>query len=206
MKIYDYNNYIKESFLRDKVDNFLLKRKLKNFKILNYKINSDGTVDVDGDVDLSHEGLTELPVKFGKINGHFDCCRNKLTSLKGSPTNINGDFFCYNNNLSSFEGGPTFIGSNFWCDNNQINSFKGFPSYIGDNFDCNGNPIFTIWKLFRDVDKIELFNEYDIIRGNDIILDRLNDFLITIRKKPLETEGEDGSISTHSQMTHYNLI
>lgn len=198
MKIHDYNNYIKESFL--------LNRKLKNLKISNYKINSDGTVDVDGDVDLSYGDLTELPVKFGKINGDFDCCRNSLTSFKGCPTNVNGDFFCYNNNLSSFEGCPTFIDGSFWCDNNQINSFEGFPSHIGGNFDCNGNPISTIWRLFKDVDKIELFNEYDIIRGDDIILDRLNDFLITIGEKPLENEGEDVAISVHNPMTHYNFI
>ena len=31
------------------------------YYITNYTINPDGTIDVDGDVDLSWRGLTKLP-------------------------------------------------------------------------------------------------------------------------------------------------
>jgi thiol-disulfide isomerase/thioredoxin len=34
------------------------------------------------DVDLNREVLTELPLKFNKVNGDFDCSFNKLTSLQ----------------------------------------------------------------------------------------------------------------------------
>ena len=37
----------------------------KKYNITNYTINSDGSIDVDGDVNLSNRGLTKLPLKFG---------------------------------------------------------------------------------------------------------------------------------------------
>ena len=43
-----------------------------------------------------------------------------------------------------------------------------------------------IWNLFEDWSKVELFNDYDIVRGDHLILDRLNDFLETIGKKPVK--------------------
>ena len=67
----------------------------------------------------------------------------------------------------------------------------GFPG-LGSEFFCDNNPIYELWKLFgddgyTDPTKIELFNDYDIIRDEDhdnpiIILDRLNTFLQEIGK------------------------
>ena len=39
---------------------------LELYKIENYTINDDLTVDVDGDVDLYNGHLRSMPVKFGK--------------------------------------------------------------------------------------------------------------------------------------------
>ncbi len=44
-----------------------------------------------------------------------------------------------------------------------------------------------VWKLFEDTTKIELLNDFDIFRDEEteepvIIMDRLNDFLLTIGK------------------------
>ncbi len=52
---------------------------------------------------------------------------------------------------------------------------------------CNDNPIFGVWNLFGDTSKIELLNDFDIFRDEDtdepvIVMDRLNDFLLTIGK------------------------
>jgi hypothetical protein len=44
---------------------------LKKYKITNYTINDDLSVDVDGDVDLSHKMLSSIPVNFGKVSGGF---------------------------------------------------------------------------------------------------------------------------------------
>ena len=133
----------------------------KKYNIINYTINDDGSIDVDGDVNLRDRDLVKLPLKF---------------------RNVGGDFFCSYNNLTSFEGCPKYIGGDFFCHYNDIISFEGFPKHIGGNFYCDRNPIYEIWELFFDKSKIEFFNDCDIIQDRIVILDRLNYFLEEIRK------------------------
>jgi len=69
----------------------------------NWKLNSDGKVDVDGNVNMTEMGLTEIPVKFGKVNGSFYCENNKLTNLKNCPDYISGvNFYCSLNQLIDY--------------------------------------------------------------------------------------------------------
>jgi hypothetical protein len=91
----------------------------KKYNIENYTINSDGTVDVNGDVDLSSKGLTKLPLKFGKVTGDFDCYNNKLTTLEGGPREVGGYFCCNYNQLTTLENGPQEVGGDFDCYNNK---------------------------------------------------------------------------------------
>ena len=93
---------------------------LDQMGIEKYNITNDGTVSVDGNVNLSRKGLTELPVQFGIIGGDFDCGENKLTSLEGSPFSVDGDFLCHENKLSTLEGLPSEINQDLWCDGNPI--------------------------------------------------------------------------------------
>jgi len=131
----------------------------KKYKIKNYTINGDGSIDVDGNVSLSQMGLTKLSLKFNHVSGYFICNGNYLTTLEGSPKSVGGDFGCNDNNILSFEGAPNHVGGGFYC---------GY------------NPIFNIWKLFRDYSKVELLNDLDPIRDGDILMDRLNTFLSMI--------------------------
>ena len=79
-------------------------------------LNSDGMYDVDGDVDLMlGMNLTELPMKFGKVNGDFNCSCNDLTSLEGCPQEVTRDFQCHHNHLTSLEGAPNKVGEDFMC-------------------------------------------------------------------------------------------
>ena len=83
------------------------------------------------------------------------------------------------------------IRGEFECWNNNIKSFEYFPSYVKYNFYCDNNPIFEVWKLFKNNSKIELLNDFDIFRDEDtnnpaILMNRLNDFLLTIGKDPVE--------------------
>ena len=164
----------------------------KQYNISNYVVNSDGTIDIDVDyVDLSYQNLTKLPIKFNKVNGYFDCSNNRLTSLEGSPKEINGDFNCCNNYLTSFEFAPKIIRGYFNCQYNNIKSFEYFPSFVKSYFWCDDNPIYEVWRLFGNTTKIELLNDFDVFRDEDtdtpgIVMDRLNDFLLTIVKKPVE--------------------
>ena len=164
----------------------------KKYDIEDYTINPDGSIDVNGNVDLYNKGL---PLKFNKVNGWFDCDANKLTSLEGSPVEVNGNFYCRNNNLTSFEYAPKIIRGDFWCKYNNIKTFEYFPSFVKGIFHCYNNPIYEVWNLFRDTTKIELLNDFDIFRDEDtnkpsIFIDRLNDFLLTIGKNPVKKVKE----------------
>ena len=114
----------------------------KKYGIENYTINSDGTIDVNGDVNLYNRGLTKLPLKFRNISGGFYCFNNQLTSLEGAPNSVSGDFYCQNNNLTSLEGAPKSVGGNFDCQNNKLTSLEGAPISVSGYFYCYDNPIY----------------------------------------------------------------
>ena len=64
-------------------------------------LNSDGKVDVDGDVRMNGMGLTEIPVKFGSV-AWFYCECNNLTTLKNCPDFIGGSLIFWFNNLTNY--------------------------------------------------------------------------------------------------------
>ena len=83
----------------------------------NYTINSQGEIDVRGNVMLQNNLFSELPYKFGKVMGIFvlDNCEN-LISLKNCPHSAFG-FSCSRcSQLDSLEGCPKEVGGDFWCD------------------------------------------------------------------------------------------
>ena len=108
----------------------------KKYGIENYTINDDGSIDVNGDVSLSYDGLTELPLRFNRVTGYFNCSYNNLTSLKGCPRWIGGWFSCSNNRLTSLEFSPEYVGSNFYCYNNDLTD-NYCESEIGGRFCTN---------------------------------------------------------------------
>jgi hypothetical protein len=68
-----------------------VRRLCKKYDIMNWSINSEGLVDVDGDVNFHtntetvfsfsarYRGieLTEIPLKFGHVSGDFKCQYNQ---------------------------------------------------------------------------------------------------------------------------------
>jgi hypothetical protein len=92
----------------------------EKYGITNYTINPDGSIDVNGDVNLYGKGLTELPLTFNKVSGYFTCSHNNLTSLNGSPKWIGGWFSCQYNQLTSLEFSPDYIGGFFDCTGNKL--------------------------------------------------------------------------------------
>lgn len=134
---------------------------MKQLGINHYTIKSNNVVDVDQDVRLDNKNLSEIPVQFGVVDGHFFIAGNNLTSLKGAPKRVGGHFDCSDNNLKSLQGGPEYVGwdmrcgnnklrdlqhapkkvgKDFWCQNNDLTSLKGAPEYVGEYFMCNSNP------------------------------------------------------------------
>jgi len=114
----------------------------KKYGIKNYIINGDGSIDVDGDVDLSNKGLTKLPLKFNNVSGYFDCGFNKLESLEGAPQSLGGYFDCSYNRLTTLEGGPKSVGGHFYCSWNKLTKLEGAPQSVGGYFFCSYNPIY----------------------------------------------------------------
>ena len=118
-----------------------------------YFVNTQGMVDVNGDVQLladSKRELPEIPVPFGvvsgnfscqhcmledlynspmKVGGDFNCSSNQLTSLKWATYEVQGSFICVGNNITTMEGGPQKVGS-FKAMDNQIKDLKGWPSLV----------------------------------------------------------------------------
>ena len=164
-----------------------------DFGIDNFFINSDGLVDVDGDVNLTYKNLNKyIPLKFQNVTGSFDVDDNQLISLEGSPKIVGGDFNCNDNLLNDLEGAPHTVDGDFWCENNDIRSFEGLVNIKGD-FYCRHNPIWEIWDIIShksnkwDNEKMEFFNDLDIIRGEEIAIERLNFFLEEMGLEPVES-------------------
>jgi len=116
----------------------------KKCDIENYTINEDGSIDVDGSVDLGDLKLTKLPLVFRKVNGYFNCADNKLITLEGCPIEVRNSFSCSDNKLITLEGCPSIIDGYFHCDNNKLESLEGGPIEVGDDYLCFNNKLKTL--------------------------------------------------------------
>jgi hypothetical protein len=138
----------------------------KQYDIKNYTINDDGSIDVNGEVNLYKKGLTELPLTFNKVNGYFDCGNNILTSLKGSPRWVGSSFYCNWNRLTSLEFGPEYVGSDFSCNNNNLTN-NYCDTEIGGRFFTTLNQDGMIF----DYNEITNYNEWRKMYKRKMILD-----------------------------------
>ena len=100
-----------------------------------YDLQKYANFVIEGSLDLSNMGLTELPNLAGvEVRGDFDCSHNNLTSLRGAP-----------------RAGQE--GSTFNCGYNKIRSLKHLPMQSAGNIygwrriDCNDNQIETLKDL-----------------------------------------------------------
>ena len=123
-----------------------------------WKLNSDGTYDVNGDVDLKKfkqfiDPNGKLTIKFNKVTGNFVCNTLGLTSLEGCPEKVDGDFECYYNNLTSLKGTPKKVGRNFDCSYNELISLEGCPEKVGGNFDCGFNNLTSLKGAPKEVSR-----------------------------------------------------
>jgi len=101
----------------------------REYGIMDYTINIDGSIDVDDDVFLYNKGLTKLPMKFNHVSGNFNCSGNNLTTLEFSPQTVGGYFDCGYNNLTTLLGGPQSVDGDFYCSYNPIHNQLGFIDY-----------------------------------------------------------------------------
>jgi len=117
----------------------------RKYDIKNYTINSDNSVDVDGDVGLYGRRLKLIPLNFNTVNGHFDCSWNYLTSLKGCPVRVGYGFSCHRNELTSLQYSPQYVESGYFsCRGNKIESLQYCTELIRGDFSCNNNKLTSL--------------------------------------------------------------
>lgn len=114
----------------------------KDHNIENYFINTDGSIDVNGNVNFSYKNLSKFPLKFDRVLGYFTCNDNFLTTLEGGPTYVGRYFFCQGNGLTTLEFAPTYVGESFVCYNNNISSLKFATKNVGKMFSTDNRSEF----------------------------------------------------------------
>jgi hypothetical protein len=134
------NNFFKNLGIGEKVQ---IEKWLDEYKIKNYKINDDLTIDVNGDVDFLYldnrdEYLPEY-IQFNNVEGNFRIAGKNLKSLRGCPKDIYPGGFCCSGcpELTSLEGCPEKV-KWFNCSYcKKLKSLKGCPKYSPESFDCS---------------------------------------------------------------------
>jgi hypothetical protein len=109
-----------------------------------WTLNPNGEVDVKWSVNMNDMNLTEIPVKFGRVEVDFHCSGNNLTTLKNCPNSVNKDFWIHNNKLTSLEFAPTYVGGYYICENNRLTSLEFAPTTVSGSFYCNGNKLTSL--------------------------------------------------------------
>jgi hypothetical protein len=170
----------------------------QKFGITNWTVDSDGGVDVDGNVNLGSMRLTKIPLKFGRVSGDFYCDWNELTTLEGCPHEVGGSFICADNYLTGLEGcpsrvggdfnciwnklttledAPEEVGGDFYCRSNSLITLEGSPKDIGGAFYCSDNPINNLYRLFPDYKSYRDSQDYGYLRGTEIVKRRFGEAL-----------------------------
>ncbi len=96
------------------------------YNIKNYSINSDGSIDVDGDVYLDFLNLEKLPLKFNYVSGYFSIYNNCITSLEGCPKEVGESFDCAKNQITSLKYSPIKVGTYINLYMNPLESLEGY--------------------------------------------------------------------------------
>ena len=154
----------------------------ERYRIKNYTINDDLSIDVDGDVHLYSKNLEYLPLRFSYVSGAFLCFDNELKTLEGCPQTVGRSFSCSNNFLVSLKGCPQTVRGSFNCSYNKITDLEHFPEDSHTIY-IENNPIYNLINTFifkpkTDSFMIEDFVDYEIVRNRDtVMLDRLQTFI-----------------------------
>lgn len=105
---------------------------------------TSGKVSVQGSVTLRSLKVSQLPVKFHKVMGHFKCQNNTLTTLAGAPDYVGSWFECSNNRLTSLAHGPQHVGGSYVATSNLLTNLLGAPTKVGMSFFCRNNPLISL--------------------------------------------------------------
>jgi hypothetical protein len=139
----------------------IIKKWLLNYKITNYKINSDLTIDVHDQLNLNKYKFTELPeyINFNYVFGDFHAAETKLITMRGFPKKIGGYFQTSHNNFKNLDYLPQKIllkyknksGYGYGLSNNNLRSMVGLPEILDCNLWVYGNKFKTLEGLPKEI-------------------------------------------------------
>ena len=135
------NIKIFEDFNRERVE---LEKLLEKYKIKNYKINPDNSVDILSNLYLNNMKLDKIPFKLNYVKGDVYLQYNSLTDLKNSPRKVVGSFHVSDNKLTTLKGCPEEIGDSFMISFNGLQKLDYFPKKIGGGINMVHNKIETV--------------------------------------------------------------
>lgn len=151
--------------------------------------------NVSNNFSCGYNELISLRNSPMNVGGEFNCESNLINNLEFSPLNVGGDYYCsYNKNLISLKGVTKIISGSFNCRYSGLDSlefcpearyydfgysklknFNGYPEFVNSHADFSGNEVDKIFDLFGKMTCIKWINEYDVIQGNNIIYERLEE-------------------------------
>ncbi len=142
---------------------FVLKQRIKAncdfLDIRNYTINNDGTVDVNGDLNIyflqdriKKDEKNTILINFNKINGDVDinlqwthrygkAGRTGQGQLPFTFNEVTGNFHANHNMLETLRGCPKKVGGCFDVRSNRLRTLEGSPETVGDYFSANSNSL-----------------------------------------------------------------
>ena len=181
-----FKEYLKESISFPTSEDQVVKL-CKKYKIKNYYINLDLSIDVEGSVSLNNLKLSSLPLRFSRVGGSFYCSYNQLTTLEGSPREVGGGFYCYNNHLTTLEGGPREVEGYFDCRYNLLTTLEGSPREV-KYFYCSHNPVSEIVYKFPDHKKVlKFWDDFNVVRnGNELSAYRFKEMYLDLTGEEFE--------------------
>lgn len=154
-----------------------------------YRINSDGTVDVEGNVtyNLFNAGLDYIPIQFGYVSGFFVLGDKRVKSLIGSPRIVGTDF--HSSDVTSLEGSPDVVGRGFYCNRTSITDLKGAPKQVGSFYAMNCTKLTSLEGLPKLIDNEILLDNCSNLwyPGDlrDVKIGELTESLVEFNNTPL---------------------
>lgn len=149
----------------------------KEYRIENYTINNDNSIDVNGNVDLRGIGfwdefnskklgdpnkwtLEEIPIKFRNVSGTFDIRYNKISTLQNCPKDVE-EFYISDNILESLVGSPDEV-TRFLGGYNNLTTLEGGPKICHGDYNVRDCKLKSLLGLPEKVSGYICFNRNPI--------------------------------------------
>jgi hypothetical protein len=143
---------------------------------------------VTGDFYCNNNNLNSLDGSPYEVGGDLSANINRLISLEGGPKKVGGNYHCLGQDFSniltliSLKGSPLEVGGYINCKKNNICNFYGFDTIFPDELSevdyqhltISRNPVDEIYQLCPTIKFIKYLNEYSVIRGNEVLVKRLD--------------------------------